>query len=108
MQLKKLEIHAQRARSLRVTPIIDEMAGATGLEPAASGVTGRRSNQLSYAPFSGVTRDLNALPPQVKARRWKRFIMGSGRVLSANQVRETRIKPALPSTKVRKNPHFSL
>jgi hypothetical protein len=26
------------------------MTGATGLEPAASGVTGRRSNQLSYAP----------------------------------------------------------
>jgi hypothetical protein len=29
--------------------------GATGLEPAASGVTGRRSNQLSYAP-EGVRR----------------------------------------------------
>jgi hypothetical protein len=28
---------------------IPEMARATGLEPAASGVTGRRSNQLSYA-----------------------------------------------------------
>ena len=27
-----------------------EMAGVTGLEPAASGVTGRRSNQLSYTP----------------------------------------------------------
>ena len=27
------------------------MAGVTGLEPAASGVTGRRSNQLSYTPF---------------------------------------------------------
>ena len=27
-----------------------EMAGVTGLEPAASGVTGQRSNQLSYTP----------------------------------------------------------
>jgi hypothetical protein len=27
-----------------------EGAGATGLEPATSGVTGRRSNRLSYAP----------------------------------------------------------
>jgi hypothetical protein len=29
------------------------VAGATGLEPATSGVTGRRSNQLSYAPRNG-------------------------------------------------------
>ncbi len=28
-------------------------AGATGLEPATSGVTGRRSNQLNYAPGRG-------------------------------------------------------
>jgi hypothetical protein len=27
--------------------------GATGLEPATSGVTGRRSNRLSYAPVRG-------------------------------------------------------
>src|SRR5436190_2976776 len=27
--------------------------GATGLEPATSGVTGRRSNRLSYAPSEG-------------------------------------------------------
>ena len=32
------------------------MAGATGLEPATSGVTGRRSNQLSYAPAKAATR----------------------------------------------------
>ncbi len=28
------------------------MAGTTGLEPATSDVTGRRSNQLSYVPAS--------------------------------------------------------
>ena len=28
------------------------LAGVTGLEPAASGVTGRRSNQLSYTPLN--------------------------------------------------------
>ena len=28
------------------------MAGETGLEPAASGVTGRRYNQLNYSPAS--------------------------------------------------------
>src|SRR5262245_51541769 len=32
------------------------MARATGLEPAASGVTGRRSNQLSYARKASRTR----------------------------------------------------
>ena len=29
----------------------ENVAGVTGLEPAASGVTGRRSNQLSYTPL---------------------------------------------------------
>ena len=31
-----------------------KMAGVTGLEPAASGVTGQRSNQLSYTPGKGL------------------------------------------------------
>ena len=38
-------------RQRRPCPKSDvERAGATGLEPATSGVTGRRSNQLNYAP----------------------------------------------------------
>ena len=31
------------------------MAGRTGIEPATSGVTGRRSNQLNYHPLKGST-----------------------------------------------------
>ena len=37
------------------------MAGVTGLEPAASGVTGRRSNQLSYTPAANVSFAVVAL-----------------------------------------------
>src|SRR5512133_1924284 len=35
---------------LTLDPCSEGLAGATGLEPAASCVTGRRSNQLNYAP----------------------------------------------------------
>jgi hypothetical protein len=31
------------------------MAGTTGLEPATSDVTGRRSNQLNYVPECEIT-----------------------------------------------------
>ena len=47
---------ACRRDARRPSPVamsMREVAGATGLEPAASGVTGRRSNQLSYAPAKG-------------------------------------------------------
>jgi hypothetical protein len=41
--------------------------GATGLEPAASGVTGRRSNQLSYAPEAQANAAAPAMPLIVRA-----------------------------------------
>ncbi len=42
---------------LRAIPsnLLKRMAGTTGLEPAASAVTGQRSNQLNYVP----TRQIN-------------------------------------------------
>ena len=36
------------------------MAGAAGLEPVTSAVTGQRSNQLSYAPAKGQQNLRNA------------------------------------------------
>jgi hypothetical protein len=39
------------------------LAGSTGLEPAASGVTGRRSNQLNYDPVEAGTQ--GALPAEI-------------------------------------------
>ena len=40
-----------------VRKLLKRMAGTTGLEPAASAVTGQRSNQLNYVP----TRQINEL-----------------------------------------------
>jgi hypothetical protein len=43
------------------------LTGATGLEPATSGVTGRRSNQLSYAPMRGTVSMPSLLGRRVRA-----------------------------------------
>ena len=46
------------------------MAGTTGLEPATSDVTGRRSNQLNYVPaMSGGYSDANMTPGQAQNGR---------------------------------------
>jgi hypothetical protein len=37
------------------------MAGSTGLEPATSGVTGQRSNQLNYDPDKQITTNKSQL-----------------------------------------------
>ncbi len=37
------------------------MAGTTGLEPATSDVTGRRSNQLNYVPAKRNSYDSNTV-----------------------------------------------
>ncbi len=46
--------HRRNEKIDQQTTVLHEMAmaGETGLEPATSGVTGRRSNQLSYSPAS--------------------------------------------------------
>jgi hypothetical protein len=41
----------------RPITLLERMAGTTGLEPAASAVTGQRSNQLNYVP----TRQINGM-----------------------------------------------
>jgi hypothetical protein len=83
------------------------MAGATGLEPAASGVTGRRSNQLSYAP-AAVDRGGESYPcvqgvsskPPKRCRACREFIgglMSSPRESTRAVVGDEGFEPPTPS-----------
>ena len=58
------------------------LAGSTGLEPAASGVTGRRSNQLNYDPgqndsTNNTTQRRTAARPTVRLTNM-RLVGGTG------------------------------
>ena len=44
------EIVGKLKRKHHSLTALERMAGTTGLEPAASAVTGQRSNQLNYVP----------------------------------------------------------
>src|SRR5581483_492965 len=83
-----------------------EVAGATGLEPAASGVTGRRSNQLSYAPFFGDAADLNAVSRQVKERLGKPRGSGVRGTAGGGNVEKARIS-GLRNAETCRKPLFS-
>ena len=48
------------------------MAGVTGLEPATSGVTGQRSNQLSYTPTGCLDLFMNTKHSLNGGRYWAR------------------------------------
>lgn len=56
----------------------ENVAGATGLEPATFGVTGRRSNRLSYAPVARGVREIRVAPSPVKRRAERRRRCGRG------------------------------
>jgi hypothetical protein len=54
---------------LKLFGFLGKMARVTGLEPAASGVTGRRSNQLSYTRVLMAAKYDTALPLSMAERK---------------------------------------
>ena len=72
-EVEKIEIRTEVFRDTTCSRDI-KLAGRTGLEPATSGVTGRRSNQLNYHPRMNISvnygrrnRDRTCDPSLVRA-----------------------------------------
>ena len=74
------------------------VAGVTGLEPAASGVTGRRSNQLSYTPAAfGRGGQSYPCPGGVSSRGWSGSARTPGQPGPEGVVGDEGLEPPTPS-----------
>ena len=52
-------VSRKNSRGANVLEISEMLAGSTGLEPAASAVTGQRSSQLNYDPKPAIAELVN-------------------------------------------------
>ena len=75
------------------------MAGWTGLEPAASAVTGQRSNQLNYHPLRGIadlrllsSDRIESVTTQSRVNNLHRLVGGRYRARTCDS---RRVKPVL-------------
>ena len=71
----RCEQQKSAAKPRLITPHI-RVARVTGLEPATSGVTGRRSNQLSYTPKTGILESGMNPAPAIGAKHFPTFRTG--------------------------------
>jgi hypothetical protein len=90
---------------------IEDLAGATGLEPAASCVTGRRSNQLNYAPALDVYILIIVLPipllcfryPSIPSRVVRFPSLPSGRAVTGQRSNQLNYVPTRQFNNMRNN-----
>jgi hypothetical protein len=69
-----------------------ELAGSTGLEPAASGVTGQRSNQLNYDPERTCVSTVRSAERGLRAR-WCHPTLGTPHIELCTVVGGTGLEP---------------